>query len=228
MRSVAELRGIMESPLLQRKFVEGDNAANPWALPEAALDFLVEVAQELKVASIFEFGSGQSTAAFLKAGFQVTSLEHADTWMEQTRNHLTEEEKSRHTPLIRPLKPRMHGLFPVMDWVIDADLEARLKNADLILVDAPNYCPFRESTLCAALNYSAGALVVLDDIRIPTVGHFCDNLLNLNPDLLHQRIRVGHVFDLFARTKTDCVRVRHGLLDVAKGWRRFFVGRIGF
>ncbi|MGB8354337.1 MAG: hypothetical protein WCD79_10645, partial [Chthoniobacteraceae bacterium] len=153
-----------------------------------------------------------------------TSLEDSDRWMEQTRAQLSDGEKSRHVPLVRPLGRRMHGRFPVMDWPVDAALARAIGGADLILVDSPYYAPFRESTLWSALVHNDHALVVLDDTRIPTLSRFCDRLAASNPTLLHRRVKVGHTFDIFARTGDKAPLARsHSPLEILKGWRRFFM-----
>ncbi|MGB8352856.1 MAG: hypothetical protein WCD79_03130, partial [Chthoniobacteraceae bacterium] len=109
----SELRKVLDSPLLQSGCAECDHPVQSAALPDAALEFLVMLARQCGVASVFEFGSGRSTAAMLREGLRVTSLEDSDRWMEQTRAQLSDGEKSRHVPLVRPLGRRMHGRFPV-------------------------------------------------------------------------------------------------------------------
>ena len=220
----SELRKVLDSPLLQSGCVECDHPTQPAALPDAALEFLVALARQCGVASVFEFGSGRSTVAMLREGLRVTSLEDSDRWMEQTRAQLSGDEKTRHIPLVRPLSRRMHGWFPVMDWPVDAALARAIGSADLILVDSPYYAPFRESTLWSALVHNDRALVVLDDTRIPTLSRFCDRLAAANPALLHRRVKVGHTFDIFARTDDKAPLTRsHSLLEILKGWRRFFM-----
>lgn len=125
----------------------GDYAEAPAALPDVSLNFLIELCATLNLKRVFEFGSGRSTKALLEGGCSVISLEDSDFWMEQTLKTLTLEQKNRHTALVRPLETRPLGLFPVLDWPIDAVLTKDLKEAELILVDSPYYTPFRESTL---------------------------------------------------------------------------------
>ena len=220
----SDIRKVFDSPLLQDGYAECDHPAQSAALPDASLEFLVALARQCGVASVFEFGSGRSTAALLREGFRVTSLEDSDQWMEQTRAHFSEEEKSRHVALVRPLSRRMHGLFPVRDWLVDPELARCIGEADLILVDSPYFAPFRESTLWTALVHNDHALVVLDDTRIPTLSRFCDRLAAGNPTLLHRRVKVGHTFDIFARINDKAPLTQsHSLLDILKGWRRFFM-----
>ncbi len=218
----------MASPLLDASYNEGDDATMPAALPDSSLDFLVKLAQTMQASTVFEFGSGRSTETFLRHGLQVTSLEDTAHWMEQTVARLTPEDRHRHTALVRSLKVRLHGGFPVKDWGVDPEIAAPLKNADLVLVDSPFYVPFRESTLWSALNHCDGAVIVLDDTRIPTLARFCDRIARANPGLLHRRVRVGHTFDLFARVDEAPLTLGLGIGDLAKGWRRFFMARTTF
>jgi len=215
---------VFDSPLFRRNYVSSEHPENPAALPAEALEFLTELAGRLNAVNVFEFGSGQSTAAFLPAGLLVTSLEDSAHWMGETVARLEDEQKARHTALVRPLSVQMHGAYPVRDWTIDAEIRAKLARADLILVDSPYYVPFRESTLWSGLVENNHAVVVLDDARIRTVARFCDHLAAANPALLHRRVGVGHTFDVFGRPEgVIATRRGHGFIDVLKGWRRFFV-----
>ena len=223
MSSETQIRSLFASPLFQRAYEAGDDPDSPAALPEPALDFLAQLAGELKAESVFEFGSGQSTKAFLRQGCAVTSLEDSDHWMEQTRNQLSAEEKGRHTALVRPLQRRMHGLIPMMDWPVDSTIAEKLGGADIILVDSPYFAPFRESTLWSALTHGRNAVVVLDDTRIPTLSRFCEVIVAQNPGLLHRRVAVGHTFDIFARAREEPLQMRHSIFEIAKGWRRFLL-----
>jgi len=220
----SETREVFGSQLFRREYAECDHPELPAALPDAALEFLIEVARRFRVNAVFEFGSGCSTVALLREGLRVASLEDSDEWMERTRGQLSDEEKARHVALVRPLRRRMHGWFPVMDWVIDEELAGCIRGADLILVDSPYFAPFRESTLWSALSHNDNALVVLDDTRIPTLARFCDRFAAANPGLLHCRVKVGHGFDVFARAG-DRSALRRGdtMVDVLKGWRRYFM-----
>ena len=205
---------------------EGDHPTAPAALPDASLDFLVTLARDLQISSVFEFGSGRSTGALLRAGFAVTSLEDSARWMEQTVAALSASERARHTPVVRGLRRRFHGLIPTRDWVVDPPLATMISGADLILVDSPYYAPFRESTLWSALSHNDHAVVVLDDTRIPTLARFCDRLAEANPRWAHARVPVGHGFDLFARLHDQTPpRREHSWSEVARGWRRYFMAR---
>ena len=143
--------------------------------------------------------------------------------MEQTVAGINPIEKARHHAVVRPLRLRFRGLIPVMDWILDADLQARLSKADLILVDSPYFTPFRESTLWQALNVGNQAVIVLDDTRIPTLSRFCERVAHTNPGLLHRRVPIGHTFDVFSRPEAIRLWDRHTPAEVLKGWRRFIL-----
>jgi hypothetical protein len=218
----AAVTALFQSPLLTERRDYADHPTAPAALPDNAITFLLDLAREIGATTIFEFGSGMSTAAFLRAGYRVTSLEDSDQWMGQTVAQLADEQRRRHTALVRPLRLKLHGLIPVMDWAIDSELAALIGSADLILVDSPYFAPFRESTLWSALTHNATAVVVLDDTRIPTLNRLCGTLADLNPSLLHCRVHVGHCFDLFSRGgDAQSLKLTHGTVETFKGWRRF-------
>ncbi len=219
-----EIRKLFDSPLMQKVYAACDDPKFPAALPDASLQFLLTLARQLEVTTLFEFGSGHSTIAFLQAGFSVSSLEDSKHWMKQTMGQLSDTDKRPDVSFVRPLRPRMCGLMPVMDWPIDRKLAAKIRNADLILVDSPFFPPFRESTLWSALLNNDHAVIVLDDTRIPTLRRFCDRIAAANPALLHCRVQVGHTFDIFCRLHSPSQLKRaQTILEVLKGWRRFFI-----
>ncbi len=145
--------------------------------------------------------------------------------MAQTVQGLPAALRVRHTALVRPLRLHFHGLIPLLDWTIDAELAGHLQAAELILVDAPFYTAFRERTLWTALNLNPQAVVVLDDTRVPTLSRFCDRIAAVNPGLLHARVRVGHGLDVFSAASTAALKVKHTPLEIVKGWRRYVLAR---
>lgn len=225
MLRLPEIEALFQSPLFRGNYEEGDHPTAWAALPEPASDFLIALARQLEATAVFEFGSGRSTAALLRAGLAVTSLEDSSHWMTQTLNQLTVTEKNQHTALVRPLTFHLHQLFPVLDWTIGAEVAQRLASADLILIDAPFYPAFRERTLWSALIHSPHAVIVLDDTRVPTLRRFCDRIATDNPALQHARVRVGHGFDVFAGSGETRLRLRPVPLEILKGWRRYFLAR---
>lgn len=220
-----EIAKLFQSELFRRDYEECDHPDAWAALPDPALDFLLALGRELGITTVFEFGSGHSTVALLRAPFVVTSLENSRRWMSETLSRLSAEERARHTALVRPLRLHWHYLMPVLDWTIDTELGRRMGSADLILIDAPFYPAFRERTLCSALIHSPHAVIVLDDTRVPTLSRFCNRIGTDNPPLLHARVRVGHGFDVFARSSDTPLRLRPAPLEILKGWRRYFLAR---
>jgi hypothetical protein len=220
-----QVKDFFVSPLVKKNYQNSDCNDVPAALPDASLDFLIEVCTKLGIQRIFEFGSGRSTKALLSHKFSVTSLEDNQYWMNQTLKTLEENEKINHTAFVKPLKTRFLGLFPVFDWNISSELAKSISEADLILVDSPYYVPYRESTLWSALKYSKGAFVIIDDTRIPTLQRFCNRLFLSNPSLIHTRVGVGHSFDIFYHKSEEKLHLNHSIMDIAKGWRRYILGR---
>lgn len=196
------------------------------ALPNDSLEFLLNTCKTLGIKKVFEFGSGRSTKALLENNIQVVSLENNDFWLNDTKTKLNENEKSIYYSESHPLQIKFLGLFPVLDWKMNSTLLNKLSEAELVLVDSPYYVPFRESTLWTCLNYCKNAVIILDDTRIPTLQKFCNRLAKTNPDIIHQRINVGHSFDLFfiENQKTKNLKLNHSFWDIIKGWRRYFHG----
>lgn len=219
------VKDFFSSSIVKTEYSESDNSESPAALPDASLNFLIDVCKKLGIQRIFEFGSGRSTKALLNNNFSVTSLEDDEYWMNQTIKTLDESEKVNHTAFVKPLKRRFLGLFPVLDWEISDDLAKSISEADLILIDSPYYTPFRESTLWSGLNYSKGAILILDDTRIPTLQRFCNRLSSSNPSLIHTRVAVGHSFDIFYHNSEKKLHLNHSLTDTLKGWYRYISGR---
>lgn len=218
------IRRLFESGSLFERNQPEDDAENPVALPDAALSFLTALAHESGARTALEFGSGRSTAAFLRAGLDVTSVEDSAFWMNKTRSAIG-DLKLRHNPVVRPLSVVWRHATPFLDWQFDDRLTALVRAADIILIDSPFYPPFRESTLLSVLEIAEGSIVLLDDTRIPTLQRFCDRIGRRNPTLLHRRVPVGHSFDVFCPLDHSGIDGRCPLIEVIKGWRRFMQGR---
>lgn len=69
------------------------------------------------------------------------------------------------------------------------------------------------------------AIIVIDDTRIPTIARFCDRLAKSNHSLVHTRVSVGNVFDIFYIEPGQKLSLNHSIGDTVKGWRRYFQGR---
>jgi hypothetical protein len=221
-----QIKQLFSDSYLSRTFECGDDPHAEAALPRSSLEFLLEVSRRIGAKRIFEFGSGRSTQALLTGGYRVFSLEDSAFWMSKSLETLQPDERSRHKGSVSALRTKMHGGFPVLDWVLDDSVKREMGLVDLILVDSPHFTPFRESTLWASLQYGSQALVILDDTRIPTLQSFCDRISSQNPQLLHRRISVGHGFDLFHRGNSGrTLHRKQSIVDMLKGWRRYFKGR---
>jgi len=223
MRALPQLAAAFAPLLLPDSGPPGDHTGNPAALPDQSLAFIISAAKLIGAKRAVEFGSGRSTKAFLDAGLTLTSIEDSQTWLADTRravNGLGE----RWNAIVRSLSTEWEGLVPFRDWVFGQDIVEPLERADLVLIDSPHFVPFRERTLINALRHARHALVILDDSRIPTVQRFCDRIARQNPGLLHRRVLVGHGFDLFAHSVPADIRSIRGLIETAKGWRRFQMG----
>ena len=223
MPSPERIQSAFQSSVFTRTRQEGDDS-NIAALPDVSLEFLVELCQVLSIKKVFEFGSGRSTKALLGIGCQVTSLEDSEHWMQETQKTLTAVERSRHKTMVKPLTRQFVGSFPVLGWELDQAMQSSIEQAELILIDSPYYTPFRESVLWTSLNVSNQAIVVLDDVRIPTIQHFCDRLVKANSSIQHRRVKVGHTFDVFYRNGKESLQLNQSIVDIIKGWRRYFQG----
>jgi len=221
-----QIKQLFSDSYLSQAFECGDDPHAEAALPKSSLEFLLEVSRRIGAKRVFEFGSGRSTQALLAGEHTVVSLEDSAYWMSKSLEALQPDERSRHRGSVSALRTKMHGGFPVLDWVLDDSVKRDIGLADLILVDSPHFTPFRESTLWASLQYGPQALVILDDTRIPTLQSFCDRISSQNPQLLHRRVSVGHGFDLFHRGDSGrALHRKQSIMDVLKGWRRYFKGR---
>lgn len=201
----------------------GWDESNSYALPDAALEFVVSVASRLGAQKIFEFGSGRSTAALLDAGFEVASIEDDAAWLAKTARSIRHPE--RHFAFCVPLSLRWHQAAPFRAWTLPADARRRLAASDLVLIDSPAYAPFREAVLMSALTQAPRAVVILDDTRVPTLARFCDRIAARNPGLLHARVPIGHGMDIFHRQTGATLCLSRPPLEFVRAWRRFIVSR---
>lgn len=140
-----------------------------YALPHGSLDFLREVVKRCGIGRVFGFGSGQSTRVFLEAGARVTTLENDSRWLEATKKSLNPDLLDHWTPRCQSLQFIFDGLSPFFSWKIDeSDVDA-IRTADLVLIDSPAYPPSREFALLQTLRSGCRGLIIVDDLRVPTV-----------------------------------------------------------
>jgi hypothetical protein len=201
---------------------EASTAAPGYALPDATLRLLTRLVEAAGIRTVFEFGSGRSTKAFLAAGCAVTALENSRPWLDQTLAGLTPQERSRFDAVCQPLRLLFYQGAPFRSWTLGPDTLRRLATADLVLIDSPAFPPFREHALSLSLDHSRGALIVVDDAGIPTVRRFCLRLAG-GPGTLQRESRIDHGLFFLARDPSAKPPPRRGLVETLKAWRRFFM-----
>jgi len=212
-----------ELPALCRRGVSGDAG---YALPAASLALLRECIAQLGIRRVFEFGTGQSTRAFLAAGCEVASVEDSAEWLSETRRALDGLDGAPIEFFQLPLRLVWHRGAPMRSWRLPARALAALRAADLVLVDSPALPPFREHALALALAQARGALIAVDDASIPTVARFCHRLAERNgapffrADLDHGLFFAGPA----ERAPLDDGR---SFVETLKAWRRYFHPRCG-
>jgi hypothetical protein len=175
---------------------------------------------------VFEFGTGQSTRAFLDAGCDVASVEDSAEWLSETQQTLDGLTGAPVEFFHLPLLLVWHRGAPMRSWLLPARALAALRAAELVLVDSPALPPFREHALAMALAHARGALIAVDDAYIPTVARFCRRLAERNgapfftADVDHGLFFAGPA----ERAPLDDAR---SLVETLKAWRRYFHPRCG-
>jgi hypothetical protein len=211
-------------PSLATTAVANNLPANPFALPPASLKFLCAAAKAIGAKRVFEFGSGQSTVAFLKEGLEVTSLEDTDFWMQETRKLIPTRDLSIHHPHICPMTSVFQGGAPFLAWRCDGIVARFIQNANLILIDSPAAPASREYLLLNCLKLAnQNALIILDDIKIKPVSRFVDRIAKQNPRLLFFRATLDHGLGLFMRQDDTPIMASRTPLDLLKTWRRYWL-----
>jgi hypothetical protein len=205
--------------------VTWDNGEAGYALPQGSLALLMLCVRKFECRRVFEFGSGASTRVFLEAGCEVTSLENDQHWLGHTLKQVPETMRARHHAELRPLERTWCGGFPCFGWNLSETMRAQLGSADLVLVDSPAYPPFREAALMQALLESKARLVVLDDVRIPTLRRFCDRIAMQSHGINVTYIERDHTLAIFTRSGSSVLSNRPGFVEQIKGWRRYLMGR---
>jgi hypothetical protein len=190
-----------------------------YALPDATLRLLTGIIEGCAVRNVFEFGSGRSTKVFLAAGCEVTAVEDSQSWLDQTLATLTPEERVRLHAVCQPLRVIFYEGAPFRSWKLEGETLRRLAAAELVLIDAPAFPPFREHALSVSMEHCQGALVVVDDAGIPTVRRFCERL----GAGAGRFCELDHGLCFIAREAGAPDGRRRGLVETAKAWRRFFM-----
>lgn len=213
---------------ISRRVLEEIRDKTPWgvadvgyALPTGSLNFLDACIRGFGFKRIFEFGSGASTKHFLEADCEVTTIENDPHWLEQTIGQVPEALRSRLHVECQPLERIWTGGIPCRGWHLSKVMQARLAEADLVLVDSPAYPPFREAAVMQALRLSKARLLVLDDVRIPTLRRFCDRIASQSTGLEFVSIDRDHTLGAFIRHQAGTVANRPSVIEWLKGWRRY-------
>jgi hypothetical protein len=196
-----------------------------FALPSGSLRFLEECVRTLGIRRVFEYGSGASSRLFLRLGCELTSVENDRRWLTETMDGIPEPDRSRMTAYCQPLERIWCGAFPCLGWRLSATLRQKLRDADLVLVDSPAYPPFREAALMQALSEAPNILVVLDDLRIPTLRQFSERIAAQSECLLFRIIERDHHLGVFCRPEKARLINRHGVVAWVKGMRRYVLAR---
>ena len=213
---------VSELPAMCRDDLHGEAG---YALPAASLALLADCAARLKVRRVFEFGSGQSTREFLRAGCRVAVVEDSDAWLAETSRALDSAQRERFTPFVLPLRRLWLAAAPLRSWVLPEVALTALREADLVLVDSPAWPPFREHALALALAHCREALIVVDDANIPTVRRFCRRLAVQN-HRCHFQTSMDHGLFFTLGAPGDTIDTRRPLLETAKAWRRYFLAPV--
>lgn len=192
-----------------------------YALPQTSLKLLKRLVTHSNLKTVFEFGSGRSTEAFLSMGCRLTSLEDSAEWLDQTRAGLVKTDGWK--PCIQPLMCRWDHWTPFHSWKLTEELKEELSSAELVLIDSPAHPPSREMALLDTLRSGNQGIVVLDDADIPTLKRFCEAICLRNPSISGAHLKLDHgiyVFDL--RNRGGSLKLSRGLLESCKAWRRYF------
>jgi len=213
---------VLDTLVVTDDAVPVSGADSGFALPDAMLRLLNRVVEAAGVRNVFEFGSGRSTKALLAAGCTVTALEHSQSWLVQTLASLTAEERSRLHAICQPLELVFYQGAPFRSWVLDGDTLQRLSAAEMVLIDAPAFPPFREHALSVSLRHSGGGLIVVDDGGIPTVRRFCARLAGV-AGTMHRESPIDHGLYFMVRGAGAGSPPRRRLVETAKAWRRYFM-----
>jgi len=191
------------------------------ALPESALQWLLDFADLVHARSVFEFGSGRSTSVFLKHGLKVSCLEDSSHWLDQTISCIPANHLCMLTTHCARLRLKWFHGSPIRGWE-NRDFETQIHSADIILIDSPNFTPFRERVLVQTLA-KVTVPVIIDDISVPTISRFCDRIRVLNPGILHARVPIGHGFDVFWNVDGHPLAYKRTVFEVLRAWRRFAI-----
>ena len=200
-----------------------------FALPKGSLNFLREVVNRCGVRRVFEFGSGQSTRIFLETGAGVYSLENDIRWLEETKKSLPPDLLDHWTPRCESLRLMFDGISPFLSWKIDEPALEAMRNADLVLIDSPAHPPSRELALIQTLRSGCNGLIMVDDLRIPTLERRVQSIVTRNPEILYRPLTREHGLGLLQNQRADrrVVKSNRSIFETLKSIRRYLSARRG-
>jgi hypothetical protein len=188
-------------------------------------EFLAEVAGVLpEPKRVFEFGSGRSTHALRRVSPHVTSIESSAEWLDRTEETDGVAKRAGDYAAVIPLRRCWNRMRPIESFDLDSHPEAlaRLKQAQLILLDSPPNPAKREHALFLAMHYApVGAVIVLDDLEVRATSRFAFRLARQNAR--HFRfwtLRIDHQLGVFLKLHQARVRSLPSLRGFVGTWLR--------
>jgi hypothetical protein len=200
-----------------------------FALPKGSLDFLREVVKQCGIRRIFEFGSGQSTRIFLESGADVYSLENDSRWLEETKNGLPPNLLDKWTSRFEPLQLILDGVSPFFSWKLDEITLEAIRNADLVLIDSPAHPPSREMPLIETLRSGCKGIIVVDDLRIPTLERRVQAIASGNSQIKYRLLAREHGLGLLHNQEPNrhTIKSNRSIAETIKIVRRYLSARRG-
>lgn len=113
-------------------------------------------------------------------------------------------------------------LIESFDLDSSPQIAARLRRANLILVDSPPNPAKREHALFLALTHApVGAIVVLDDLEVRAVRRFATRLARQNQALFRfWTLEIDHRLGIFLKQREGRVRSAPSLREFVGTWLR--------
>jgi hypothetical protein len=200
-----------------------------YALPVGSLDFLREVVKRCGIRRVFEFGSGQSTRVFLEAGISVTTLENDSRWLEATKESFDSDLRNQWTARCEPLQLICDGISPFYSWKIVESVLYAILNADLVLIDSPAHPPSREMALLQTLRSGCRGLIIVDDLRVPTLQRRVQDIASGNSTIQYRFLDREHGLGLLQSQQQDrrVVKSSRSIFETMKTFRRYLHARRG-
>jgi hypothetical protein len=224
--AIASLEDKLERLISKYNRETSSGDAPAWILPPLSCKFVEEVAALLtEDSSAFEFGSGRSTHVLRQASAYATSIEHSTEWLNQTENsNGSITKRAGDFSAVVPLKRCWNRLRLIESFDLEArpELLARLRQAQLILVDSPPNPAKREHALFLALRYSPiGAVIILDDLEVRATARFAHRLARQNARRFRfWNLNIDHQLGIFLRLQSGPIRSGPSLTEFVGTWLR--------